>query len=138
MERPSLPRPQHKKIVAVFHAGDQYLVHIDDGPKAWVKVPRVDGPTPSSRMVISLPHLEALRHPGRWLTNVWVEEALIYYLGTIDIGVQGTTKPGTTTGIWVTNEHQLKLPQVKEKLKKEMVRLPFILSLETFYSELRY
>jgi hypothetical protein len=89
-------------------------------------------------MVISLSHLETLRHPGRWLTNVWVEEAIIYYLGTIGIGVQGTTNPGTTTGIWVTNEHQLKLPQVKEKLKKEMVRLPFILSLETFYSQLRY
>lgn len=93
-------------------------------------------------MVISLDHLQALRQPTKYLMDVWVEEALIYFLTTIEIPIhQGTDKRqgmsgsqetstswGTSTSrgtrpIWVANKNDLKVSKVKDRLRGEMASL---------------
>ena len=82
-------------------------------------------------MVISLDHLQALWQPTKYLTHVWVEEALIYFLTTIEIpilwgtnerqGMSGSRE--TTRPIWIANENDLKVSKVKDRLQGEMVSL---------------
>lgn len=65
--------------------------------------------------------------PTRFLSNHWVEHAISYLLKTFDIRIhQGTgdyDAGKVYAPIWISNEHDLDMPSVENRLREEMARV---------------